>query len=85
MPWISQMLGFALLFIGIAVAVYLSIWILLVVFAIGIVVVAWAHLKAFLLRKGILNPTPGVRRDFGEQQQGLPPVIDADYKRVDSE
>lgn len=83
MPWISQMLGFALLFLGIAVALYLSFWILLVLFGIGLVLVVWAHVKDFLLAKGILNPTPGVRA--GVHESALPPVIEGDYKRVDSE
>ena len=83
MPWISQMLGFALLFIGIAVALWLSVWVLLAVFAIGVVLVVWSHVKEFLLSKGILNPTPGVRRDGS--QQALPPVIEAEFTRVDSE
>ena len=84
MPWISQMLGFALLFIGIVVALWLSVWVLLAVFAIGVVLVVWAQVKEFLLAKGILNQTPGIRRD-GVQSMDAPPLIEGDYKRVDSE
>lgn len=84
MPWISQMLGFAVLFIGIALALWVSFWILLALFAAGVVLVVWVHLKEFLLKKGILNPTPGIRQGVDEEVV-LPPVIEGDYKRVDSE
>ena len=84
------MLGFVVLFVGIALALWVGIWILLAVFAIGIVLVIWAHLKDFLLKKGILNPTPGLRPDgviidHEPQAQENVTLIEGDYKRVDSE
>ena len=87
MPWISQMLGFALLFFGIALALWVGIWILLAIFAIGIVLVVWAHVKDFLLKKGILNPTPGVPNGIIVEHEEQPNItlIEGDYTRVDSE
>lgn len=59
-PWVTQMLGFALLLFGIAIALWISFWVLIVLFVAAIGVVVYSHLKSFLLGKGILNPTPGV-------------------------
>ncbi|MFM9889383.1 MAG: hypothetical protein ACKVOE_01875 [Rickettsiales bacterium] len=84
MPWIMQMVGFAVLLLGLAFAVWVSLWLLLALFAIGLIAVVWAHLKTYLIAKGILNPTPGVP----PVTEDAPPtitVIDGDYKRVDSE
>lgn len=94
MPWISQMIGFALLMLGIAVALWVSFWLLLLVLILGIGMVLWVHVRDFLLRKGILNPRfagPHQMRHANEDEPGdataapLPPIIEGDYKRVDSE
>ncbi len=58
--WLMQFVWFALLCVGVVVALWLSFWVLLAIFAIGVVAVIWSHLRDYLLAKGILNPTPGV-------------------------
>ncbi|MES2983776.1 MAG: hypothetical protein V4735_01145 [Pseudomonadota bacterium] len=81
MPWVMQMLGFALLLLGIGVALWISFWLLLVLFCVGLGMVIWTHVKSFLLAKGILNPTPGVRmQPPGEAEATL---IEGDFQRVD--
>lgn len=90
MPWISQMIGFAILLVGIAIALWVSLWLLLAVFIIGIGAVIWSHLKGFLLAKGILSPRfgdPRARTNAGVEEEGAAPltIIEGDYKRVDSE
>ncbi|MBX9726562.1 MAG: hypothetical protein K2X09_04780 [Rickettsiales bacterium] len=91
MPWISQMLGFAILLVGIAIALWVSFWLLLVVFIIGIAAVIWSHLRGFLLAKGILSPRFAEPRQSGDsmdgEEEGAAPltIIEGDYKRVDSE
>jgi hypothetical protein len=86
MPWISQMLGFALLCLGIAFALWVSFWLLLALFALGLMAVVWSHLRNFLLAKGILNPRPSrPTDDITEQNEAIITVIEGDYKRVDSE
>jgi hypothetical protein len=86
MPWISQMLGFALLCLGIAFALWVSFWLLLVLFGLGLLAVVWTHLRDFLLAKGILNPRPGrPMEDVTQENEVTITVIDGDYKRVDSE
>ncbi len=87
MPWITQMVYFALLFLGIVLALYISFWVLLAVFSIGVVLVVWGQAKQFLLKKGILNPTPGIRQPLDGEYEAHENVtlIEGDYKRVDSE
>ena len=87
MPWIMQMLWFALMCIGIAFAVWVSFWVLLVIFGLGILAVIWSHLRDFLLEKGVLNPTPGIPPSDADGEGSAPPptVIEGDYTRVDSE
>lgn len=60
MPWLIQILWFGLLFVGLIVALWIGFWLLLALFVIGVAMVLWTHLRAYLLAKGILNPTPGV-------------------------
>jgi hypothetical protein len=86
MPWISQMLGFAVLLLGIAFALWVSFWLLLVIFIIGIAVVVWTHVREFLVAKGILTPRFSSPRDdsMAENEPSIL-TIDGDYKRVDSE
>lgn len=84
MPWILQMVGFALLLLGLAFALWVSLWVLLALFAIGVLAVVWSHLKTYLVAKGILNPTPGVP-PLAEDATPKAPVIEGDYERIDSE
>lgn len=89
MPWISQMLGFAVLLVGIAIALWVSFWVLLVLFIIGIGIVVWTHLREFLVAKGILNPRfgskPATTDDSSRDAEPDTLTIEGDYTRVDSE
>ena len=82
MPWIMQMLGFAVLLLGIAFALWISFWLLLALFVGGLAMVIWSHLRDYLLAKGILNPRPGVPID---EQTDAPSVttIEGNFSRVD--
>ena len=82
MPWIMQMVGFALLLMGMGLAIWVSFWLLLFLFAVGVVAVLWTHLRVYLLAKGILNPTPGVPPEAPTENVT---TIEGDFKRVDSE
>ena len=82
MPWVLQMVGFALMLFGIAIALWVSVWVLLFLFGVGLLAVAWSHLRAFLTAKGILNPTFGVAPETSEPVK--PQVtIDAEFTRVE--
>lgn len=87
MPWVLQILWLIALFVGIGIAIYISFWILLVMFAIGIIAVIWVHLRDFLLEKGILNPVPGVPNGIIIEQEPETTVtlIDGDFTRVEDE
>jgi hypothetical protein len=78
-----QMLGFALLLLGIGVALWVSLWLLVILFAVGLLAVVFSHTKHFLAEKGILNPTPGMPHEEIITPQVT--VIEGDYQRVDSE
>ena len=82
MPWIMQMLGFGLLILGIAFALWVGIWVLLFLFALGIGMVVWSHLRSFLLAKGILNPTPGIPPDPADHP-GVT-IVEGDFKHLSS-
>ena len=61
-------------------------WVLLVIFGVGLIAVIWSHLKDYLLKKGILNPRPGVPLEEQGEEIVTPTItIEGDYKRVDSE
>lgn len=83
------MLGFAVLLVGIAIALWVSFWVLLVLFIIGIGIVVWTHLREFLVNEGILNPRFG--SNAGQANEPSPDAqpdtltIEGDYTRVDSE
>lgn len=81
------MLGFAMLMLGIAFALWVSFWLLLVLFIIGICIVVWTHVREFLVRKGILSPRFATRHEASNTDDAAPPTltIEGDYKRVDSE
>lgn len=88
MPWIMQMVWFALLFIGIGLALWISFWVLLVLFGLGVVMILWTHLRDFLLAKGILNPTPGVPPDgiiIEHEADRVTTLIEGDFERVEDE
>ena len=79
MPWVMQMLGFAVMLLGIGIALWVSMWLLIVLFCIGIGAVAWVHLRDFLTRKGILNEKFGVP----SQPMESSPILDAEFTRID--
>ena len=80
MPWIIQMMGFGLLLLGIAFALWISFWVLLALFAIGLGMVLFSHLRAYFTAKGILNPIPGVRP---EPPEGVT-IVEGDFERIES-
>lgn len=84
MPLMMQILGFVLFVFGVGLALWVSLWLVVIFFVIGVAAVVWTHLKDYLLRKGILNPKPGVPLDE-EAPEAPITVIEGDYKRVDSE
>jgi hypothetical protein len=79
MPWIMQMLGCAGLIIGIALAVWIGFWLLVVLLVLSAFVALWRY----LLRKGIVNPTPGV--SVQTHQDANNKTIDGEYRRVASD
>lgn len=84
MSWVLQMLWLAVMVLGIALALWIGFWLLLGLFALGVAMVLWSHLRAFLLAKGILNPTPGVPPVFGDAAaEAKAPLIEGDFTRVD--
>lgn len=76
------MAGFALMLVGLAFALWVSFWVLLVLAGIGIACVVWMRVKAYLFAKGILNETPGVAPSEDEQSPKQITVIDGDYEEV---
>ncbi len=83
MPWFLQMVGFGLLLLGIAVALWISVWVLAFFLIIGVMGVLWSHLREFLVEQGILNPK--YRHAPIDEAQDAPSVtiVDADFTRVD--
>ncbi len=82
MPWIIQMLGFALFLLGIAIALWVSLWLLVVVFIIGFGIALFTYLRGYLVAKGILNPTPSAPMEEHFEQEQIT-IVDADFTRVD--
>jgi hypothetical protein len=82
MPWLMQMVWFGLLFLGIAFALWVGIWVLLALFLLGVAAVCWAHLRDFLVAKGILNPNLGRSHRESETTTTL---IEGDFTRVDND
>ncbi len=82
MHWIMQMVWFAVLLVGIVFVLWIGLWLFVALFALGAVMMLWGHLHAYLLRKGILNPTPGVPMD--EEVKTTTTVIEGDFIRVDT-
>ena len=56
MPWLMQMAGFAAMLIGIGLALWLSVWIIAILFVIGVTMVLWSHVQRFLIQKGMMAP-----------------------------
>jgi len=83
MPWFLQMVGFGLLLLGIALALWVSVWVLLFFLIIGIAGVVWTHMREFLVEQGILSPR--FRTPPMDEAQDVPTItiVDADFTRVD--
>jgi hypothetical protein len=81
MPWIMQMVGFALFLVGIAVALWVSVWVLVFLFAVGLVIVIWSSLRSYLVEKGILNPLPGVPQQPMEDVDVT--IVEGSFTRVE--
>lgn len=81
MPWIMQVAGFILLLIAIGVVLWLSFWLLLFLLAAAAGWWVLTRLQSFLLKKGILNPTPGVTPD----EEVVVTIVEGDFKRIDEQ
>ncbi|MFZ4541350.1 MAG: hypothetical protein ACOYNL_06010 [Rickettsiales bacterium] len=79
------MAGCAVMILGIALMVWVGFWVFLTLFAAGVLITSWARIKIWLIQKGILNPIPGVQPGPLNGDVKLPPTIEGDYTRVDSE
>ncbi len=82
MPWIMQMIGFAVMLVGIAVALWVSAWVLLFLLVVGFSGVIWAHVRDYLVAKGILNP-PAARAARGEDAASVT-IVEGDFTRVET-
>jgi hypothetical protein len=82
MPWLMQMGGCAVMIIGIALAVWIGFWLFVVLAAISLAVAGYRY----LVRKGVINATPGVPPEGadGEQKVSIT-VIEGEYERVESD
>ena len=81
MPWLIQMLGFALFLLAIGLALWLSLWLLVILFVVGLTAVAFTRLRNYLTAKGILNPTPGIP-PHAEQSMHVT-IVEGDFERVE--
>lgn len=83
MSWVLQLLYMALVAVGIVIALWIGIWILLALLVVGVGMVIWSHLRDYLLAKGILNPRPGVPMDGVIIEEQNTTIIEGDFKRVE--
>ena len=79
MPWVMQRLGFGLFLLMIGVALWVSLWLLVILFGVAMVAVAYTFVRDKLTRNGILNPTPGVAPDHPQIT-----VVEGEFERVES-
>ena len=82
MPWILQMFGFAVMLLGIGIALWVSVWLLVILFTVGVVVVIWSHLRDFLTKKGILNEKFGVPPEGAEVHEQVT-IVEGEFTHVD--
>lgn len=85
MPWVIQIGGFILAAIGIAFALWVSVWVLLFLFGVMMLSIGWMHLREFLTRKGILNEKFGEPTDAGQVMHEQITVIDTEFSRVEED
>jgi hypothetical protein len=82
MPWLMQMGGCAVTIIGIALAVWIGFWLFVVLAVISLAVAGYRY----LVRKGIINPTPGVPPESTATEETLSvTVIDGEFQRVEKD
>lgn len=67
--------------IGIGIAIWISVMLFVGVAVVGAAAYALFYARAYLVRKGILNPRPGVPLE--EQQPEQITVIDGDFERIE--
>jgi hypothetical protein len=85
MPWVMQMTGCALAIIGIALAVWIGFWLILVMAMLSVFVALWRY----LVKKGIVHAPSGafhpiitVEQDASSIDHGVT-HIEGQYERVD--
>ena len=84
MSWMMQILGFGLFLIGVVIALWVSVWVLLALFIGMTGYVLFVSLRDYLVDKGILNPTPGVPIARDDEERHIT-IVDADFTRVEEE
>lgn len=83
MPWIMQMVWFVLIFLGIAIALWVSVWLLVLIFVLSVGSIIYRHARDFLVARGILNPTPGVPPEEASPVNEIT-VIEGDFTHVET-
>lgn len=78
MPWLMQMGGCAVMILGIALAIWIGFWLIVVLGVISLCFAGWRYLQ----RKGIVSSTPGVPPVEGGVDVT---IIDGDFTRVKDE
>ncbi len=82
MPWLMQMMGCAVMIIGIALAVWIGFWLLLVLACLSLGLMLWRY----LVQKGIVNPTPGIRPEAESVEESTEiTVIEGTFERVEQD
>lgn len=82
MPWLMQMGGCAVMIIGVALAVWIGFWLFLVLAAISLAVAGYRY----LVRKGILNATPGLPPESATGQEEVTvTVIEGEFERIEGD
>lgn len=84
MPYLMQMMGCAVSLLGLVLVVWLGFWMLVVMAVLSACYWLWL----WLVKKGIMNPMPGVPMDnvvMREEEVRTTTVIEGDYERVDEE
>lgn len=86
MPWLLQMLGFGLFLVGVAIALWVSVWVLVVLFIIMTGYAILAGARDTLVKKGVLNPRPGLPpEEITESADTHITIVDGEFTRVDEE
>lgn len=84
MPLFTRLLGVGVMLVGLVIAIYVSVWILLFFFALSIAAVVWSHLRDFLVAKGIVTPAANAS-DASPVDSRTGPVLDGEFKRIEED